>query len=59
MAKIIIATYGNSRCGCPDCKDGVAPKTRQQWMSRKNKHGNYYGTFKNPAAKHHGRRSIS
>lgn len=45
-------------CGCPDCHGGTIPHTRNQWKGRKNKHGNGYGTFKNPGAKHHGRRAV-
>ena len=47
-----------SKCGCPDCKGEKVPMNRRQWKSRKNSHGNYYGSFRNPTAKHHGRRPV-
>ncbi|GAH78928.1 unnamed protein product [marine sediment metagenome] len=46
----------NTKCGCPYCKTGAILHSRNQWKSRRNKHGNFYGSYKNPTAKHHGRR---
>ena len=48
----------NTKCGCPDCRGEKIPYTRNAWKSRKNCHGNTYGLFKNPNAKHHGRRPV-
>jgi hypothetical protein len=44
----------NTKCGCPDCLRQSVPHTRVGWKSRKNKSDNYYGSHKNPTAKHGG-----
>lgn len=46
----------NTKCGCPGCKGETTSFTRGAWKSRKNHHGNYYGSYKNPKAKHHSKR---
>ena len=43
-----------SKCGCPDCLKQPIPKSRNGWKQRKNQHGNIYGSFRNPSAKHGG-----
>lgn len=46
----------NTKCGCPYCKGVKIPTTKWGWKGLRNKRGNMYGSYKNPTAKHGGRK---